>query len=339
MANRPESARHNAWKNDVGNLVQDIKKQLFRLGASSTALLLNFKKYDLKKCGSLDHAEFERAMAASGLFLTAPNNAAVVRKYSANKEGEIDYEKLIVDLKLGMNERRTALVRRVYKKLDRLLPTVTEQDDYGTIHEYKEDMTMEFIIEKFNGPNHPKVRGGEISAEEAVRQMKDGMENGPMDADGDGCVDEDEFVEFYNDISAGIPSDDYFVYTIECVWGIQEDAEAIFNKRLDDIEQLFVLKAKEMAKGNEIEEKAMYRVFKFFDTDGSGELDKEEFKMAMIRFGINLTQAEIDGFFARYDVGGEGDISCDEIIERVCNSSGAGGFGPTGIKNTPWDTM
>ena len=38
---------------------------------------------------------------------------------------------------------------------------------------------------------------------------------------------------------------------------------------------------------------------KFFDTDGSGELDKEEFKMAMIRFGINLTQAEIDGFFAR----------------------------------------
>ena len=30
----------------------------------------------------------------------------------------------------------------MYKKLDRLLPTVTEQDDYGTIHEYKEDMTV-----------------------------------------------------------------------------------------------------------------------------------------------------------------------------------------------------
>lgn len=62
---------------------------------------------------------------------------------------------------------------------------------------------MEFIIEKFNADNHPKVRGGEISAQEAIRQMKDGMENGPMDADGDGCVDEDEFVDFYNDISAG----------------------------------------------------------------------------------------------------------------------------------------
>lgn len=112
---------------------------------------------------------------------------------------------------------------------------------------------------------------------------------------------------------SGIPSDDYFVYVIECTWGIQEDAEAIFNKRLvqlwhsleelscfqDDIEQLFVLKAKEMAKGNEIEEKAMYRVFKFFDSDGSGELDKDEFAQAMVRFGIQLTTAEVDGFFAR----------------------------------------
>merc|ERR1711998_642082 len=121
--------------------------------------------------------------------------------------------------------------------------------------------------------------------------------------------------------------------------GIQEDAEAIFNARLDEIEQLFVLKAKEQAKGNEIEEKAMARVFKFFDTDGSGELDKEEFELAMVRFGIQLSAAEIDGFFARYDTGGDGDISCDEIIERVCNSSGAGGFGPTTICNTPWDTM
>lgn len=51
-------------------------------------------------------------------------------------------QKLIVDLKLGMNDRRTSLVRRVYKKLDRALPTVTEQDDFGTIHEYKEDMTV-----------------------------------------------------------------------------------------------------------------------------------------------------------------------------------------------------
>merc|ERR1712166_468815 len=338
MANRPESARRNAWKNDVQNLVGDVKKQLFRLGGSSTQVMLNFKKYDLSKSGSLDKTEFERALGASGLFLTAPNLCAVVRAYKGN-DGEIRYDEFLRQLKLGMNDRRTKLVRRVYQKLDGMLPVVREQNECGIIQEYKEDMTMEFIIEKFGGENHPKVRGGEITANEATRQMKDGMENGPMDADGDGCVDEDEFIEFYNDISAGIPSDDYFVYVMECVWGIQEDAVAIFNRRLDEIEQLFVLKAKEMAKGNEIEEKAMYRVFKFFDTDGSGELDKDEFIKAMVRFGIQLTTAEVDGFFARYISNGGDDISCDDIIERVCNASGAGGFGPTVIMDTPWDTM
>lgn len=39
---------------------------------------------------------------------------------------------------------------------------------------------------------------------------------------------------------------------------------------LDSLERLFIVKAKEVAKGNEIEEKAMARIFKFFDVDGSG---------------------------------------------------------------------
>jgi len=238
-----------------------------------------------------------------------------------------------------MNDRRTALVRRIYDKLDQLLPFDTHKSETGIITKTKQPMTMEFIVENFNAANHPKVRGGEISEREAYRQMKEGLENGPMDADGDGQVDVDEFIMFYNDISAGIPSDDYFVYTAECVWGIVEDAEAIFNKKLDQIEQLFVLKAKEIAKGNEIEEKAMFRVFKFFDSDASGDLDQQEFANAMKRFGIPLSQEQLDAFFLRYDNDGGGEVSYDEIIGRVCNSTGAGGFGPTEIATTPWDTM
>jgi len=40
------------------------------------------------------------------------------------------------------------------------------------------------------------------------------------------AADEDEFVAFYDDISAGIPSDDYFCYVAECVWNIQEEPDA-----------------------------------------------------------------------------------------------------------------
>ena len=39
-------------------------------------------------------------------------------------------------------------------------------------------------------------------------------------------MDEDEFLAFYADISAGIPSDDYFCYVAECVWNIHENPDA-----------------------------------------------------------------------------------------------------------------
>jgi len=311
---------------------------MFGLGTSATDLCLNFKRYDLRRQEALDRTEFERAMGASGLFLTTKEITAVQKAYGDNN-GNIQYEPFTDALKRGMNSRREALVRRIYDKLDGLLPFDTNKSETGIITKIKQPMTTEFIVENFNAANHPKVRGGEISEREAIRQMKEGLENGPMDADGDGQVDADEFTAFYNDISAGIPSDDYFVYTCECVWGIVEDAQAIFDQKLDDIEQLFVLKAKEIAKGNEIEEKAMFRVFKFFDADASGDLDKEEFSNAMNRFGIPLTQEQLDAFFLRYDTDGGGDVSYDEIIGRVCNSSGAGGFGQTTIRSTPWDTM
>merc|ERR1712224_1038866 len=55
--------------------------------------------------------------------------------------------------------------------------------------------------------------------------------------------------------------------------------------------------------------------------------------------GIPLTQEQLDAFFLRYDTDGGGEVSYDEIIDRVCCSSGAGGFGQTTIKSTPWDTM
>merc|ERR1712178_70998 len=139
----------------------------------------------------------------------------------------------------------------------------------------------------------------------------------------------ESFYEYYGNLSGGIPSDDYFVYMLESVWAQPEDEQKRFDEFLDSLERLFVIKAKEVAKGNEIEEKAMARIFKFFDVDGSGELDKEEFAMAMERFGMTLTKKEIDGLFRRYDEDGGGEISFDELVGRVCSAGHVTGGGST----------
>ena len=45
---------------------------------------------------------------------------------------------------------------------------------------------------------------------------------------------------------------------------------------------------------------------------------------------------EIDGFFRRYDTDGGGEISFDELVDRVCSAGHGSGGGATGLA-PPWD--
>ena len=200
-----------------------------------------------------------------------------------------------------------------------------------------DQITFRFVQSEFRVRNHPRVAQGLMEEEEALRDFVDGLQEcldkgGPPDP----IVHLENFNEFYGNLSGGIPSDDYFVYMLEQTWDQDEDEQKKFDAFLDSIERLFVIKAKEVAKGNEIEEKAMARIFKFFDVDESGELDKEEFAMAMERFGMSLSKKEIDGFFRRYDHDGGGEISFDELVDRVCGGGDISGGGST-CRAPPWD--
>jgi len=213
-----------------------VKKQMFKLQKCALDITMSCRKYDLTrpgcdptvKSGLLDAVEFERALAATGIFLNTQEIQALVRAFGDTDEPElVQYDVFGEWLREGMNERRTSLVRRIYQKIYAELPvTVTADPVTGHKTTTVQDMDMDFLLKYYHADMHPMVMAGEMTGAEAMRQMKDGLENGPMDADGDGCVDEDEFVAFYNDISAGIPSNDYFVYVAECVWDIQEVPDA-----------------------------------------------------------------------------------------------------------------
>jgi len=212
--------------------------------------------------------------------------------------------------------------------VDLVYNALKERADGGAI-------TFRFVQSQFRVRNHPRVAKGDMEEEEALRDFVDGLQE-CLDKGSDPVVTLENFYEFYGNLSGGIPSDDYFVYMLEQVWNQDEDEQRKFDEFLDTIEQLFVVKAKEVAKGNEIEEKAMARIFKFFDIDGSGDLDKEEFKMAMERFGMTLNKKQIDGFFRRYDNDGGGEISFEELVDRVCSAGHISGGGHTGLA-PPWD--
>jgi len=59
------------------------------------------------------------------------------------------------------------------------------------------------------------------------------------------------------------------------------------------------------------------RAFKYFDRDGSGSVDFDEFKFALDTFGMNLSDEQLLAFFGRYDEDLEGEISYLTFINAL----------------------
>lgn len=68
------------------------------------------------------------------------------------------------------------------------------------------------------------------------------------------------------------------------------------------------------------ESKTLLKVFKFIDVDNNGVLTPQEFKEAMTRFGLYLSDGEIEAFFGKYDADRSGTLDYFEFsgaIERI----------------------
>ena len=95
-----------------------------------------------------------------------------------------------------------------------------------------------------------------------------------------------EFLDYYGDIGASVPSDDYFVEMMESCWMITEspptaELEAKVAAWADVVREK--VRQKTTATGSE--DVKLRQVFKFFDTDESGAVTIDEFGRAMERLG------------------------------------------------------
>jgi len=65
---------------------------------------------------------------------------------------------------------------------------------------------------------------------------------------------------------------------------------------------------------------ALRKAFKYFDRDGSGDIDPDEFLDAMAFFGLQFTERQVMALFGMCDVDGGGSIDYYEFIGRVLDS-------------------
>jgi Glu-tRNA(Gln) amidotransferase subunit E-like FAD-binding protein len=165
----------------------------------------------------------------------------------------------------------------------------------------------------------------------------------------DYVVTKEEFEEYYNNISASIEDDMYFMTMIANAWKLSDDSRQgqgtkgwtneqprakqdnnIFNRpapKKVEAEVGIPANATEAKIMEHIRTKiaargarglmGIARKFKIADDNDSKSLDKEEFKKAMHDFRIGLADQQIVTAFRVFDRDGNGEISYDEFLRSI----------------------
>lgn len=280
---------------------KDIRQQLFQKGVKGLkGLARTFQTADADGSGQLDDDEFEEALGAAGVFLRGNDLSILFRFYDASGDGNISYDEFVTGLAAPLNERRAGMVQKVFRMMDRDGSGMITGSDIGHVYNVSQD---------------PAVLKGQKTKEEVLAEFLRGFEGAR--GNGDGQISWQEWSGYYRDMSASIPSDDFFIAKMEAVWQVREDgAPNELDERLDNLCKMLREKVRQKTKGGTAKA-TLQRAFKFFDKDESGAVSKDEFNCTMMNFGISLEAKDTTAFFNRFDPDRSGTITYEEFSGQL----------------------
>ena len=189
-----------------------LRKNVFSRGPRSImSLRRTFMLYDEDKSNHLDFQEFNKFVNDYRLNISENDIKKIFTTFDKDNSNTIDYNELVQGLIGKMNLFRIKLVERVFTKLDK---------------EKKGKISFDTIINSYDPYKHPQVLNGERNAEEVLGRFIDIFEYhfnllNPDKTDEE--VTKDEFIEFYNYISACFYDDYTFENILTRVWGLSND--------------------------------------------------------------------------------------------------------------------
>jgi len=266
-----------------------------RAGGGILGLSRNFKIIDRDGGGTLDADEFVLAMKKFQAGFTDEESKTLFAYYDSKGEGDgkLDFDEFLKGLRGKMNDMRRELVEQAFTAMD--------VDGSG-------ELDLADVTNKYNTSKHPKVLAGEWTHEQACEEFLSAFEGEGGEA-GDGKVTLQEFMDYNQSLSSNIDEDDAFGMMMAANWGI----EFVPKKEIKEIFE--IIKSKSEAKGGG--KKAAEKSFKYFDTDGSGEISMDEFTKAMMTFNASLSQPQLNTMFGMFDQDNSGTISISELIDVV----------------------
>ena len=271
-------------------------------GFGIRSLKVHFRRMDENGNGKLDKEEFSRALEAFGLFPTKPQLTDLMNYYDIDKDGNITYEEFLRGLRDPLNKRRLGLVNKAFNIMDK--------DNSGKI-------TVKDIKGIFNVSENEDFLEGRKTANEVLEDFLNGFDGARGNSDG--VITKPEFIDYYTDLSATIPEDEYFVRMMESVWQVCEDEDSTVTK--EQIEFLTkTLRHKLMSFSKKSSEEFVLRqIFREFDVNNSGDLTIDELQGMLAKLGISADRKYMQGLFRKFDANDNGVIEFEEFCSFLIN--------------------
>ena len=131
--------------------------------------------------------------------------------FDENDDGELSIDEFLISIRGQLNDFRKALVKQVFDKLDR---------DHSGLIDYTD------LKGVYNASNHPEVRSGQKTEQEAIQDFLETFEvhrtlsKGDQMSKKDGSVTMNEFCDYYSNVSSSIDDDEYFKLMITNAWNL-----------------------------------------------------------------------------------------------------------------------
>ena len=186
--------------------IDTLRKALMSRGARGIlGLARQFKIADTDNSKEIDLNEFVQVMRDFKVPIDEKDILALFEMFDKNKDGKIVYDEFLRSVRGEMNKFRQGLIELAFKKLDK--------DGSGVID-------MKDVKGTYNAKNHPDVRAGKKTEDQILGEFLETFEM-HMNLGGgkrDQTVTKEEFMEYYNNVSASIDDDKYFELVVVNAW-------------------------------------------------------------------------------------------------------------------------
>ena len=178
-----------------------VDKAKDRAGESGVrGLTRMFSLIDKNKDNTLQKEELFNGLQRYGVPITLAEVDILIKHFDRHGDGKVSLTDFLRAIRGFMNPRRKALVEKAYAILD------TNGD---------QSVTLKELAAIYDVTQHPLVLKGQKTKDQVLQEFASGW-----DKAGDGTISWEEFLDYYQDISAGIELDDYFELMIRNCWHI-----------------------------------------------------------------------------------------------------------------------